>query len=90
MAPYSRSVEHQSRVTDEIWGLLQGWFASFCLHKDSVTVGELMRANNGRLKDANTVLAAAYLLEEEGKIRLETSTGHRDHRDSITIYALPY
>ena len=78
MSKYLRSIAHQSRATDEIYCLLQPY-------EDGVTVRQLMRDNE--MKDANTVLAALDLLVEEGKIRRETSKGHKDHLDGIKVYS---
>lgn len=81
MAQYSRLVPNQSRSTNEIHALI--------LHyRDGVTLKKLMQDNSECLKDASSVIAAIGLLEEEGKVRVERSTGHHDYRDSLTVYPL--
>lgn len=79
MALYSRMMAHESRASDEVFSYLRAY-------PDGVTVRELMRDHQNRLKDTNTVLAAIDLLEEEGKIRQEKSPGQEHYLDSVKVW----
>jgi hypothetical protein len=82
MAHYSRNVAHESRATDEVYSLIQGY-------PNGVTLNQLMSDNPDRLKDVRSVLAAIDLLTEEGKVRREVTPGKQDWRDGITVTQIP-
>lgn len=81
MALYSRDVSHEARATDAVH--------TFILrYPNGVTLRQLMNDNSNSLKDANSVIAAIDLLQEEKKIRVEKSVGHAHHHDSIKVCPL--
>jgi hypothetical protein len=51
-----------------------------------ITLNKLLRDFPDRLKHVPSVIAALYLLEEEGQIRLERSCGHENYLDSLRAF----
>jgi hypothetical protein len=64
MGFYSRQDAEQSRLTDEVYAVIQRY--------DGLVLGDGRRTTETN-QDARSILAALDLLAEEGKIRIETT-----------------
>jgi hypothetical protein len=81
MGQYSRLEPSEAEGADLVHALV-------LRHPEGITAGRLMRNYKDRLKDYRSILAAAELLADEGKVRVEKSGGHEDVLDVTKIYPL--
>lgn len=81
MSGYRSSIPSHARAADNVYALLLEY-------PNGVTVRKLMEDHSGRLKDANSVLAAIDLLEKEKKVKRVVTPGKAHHLDSITALVI--
>jgi len=84
MDRYSRDFPEQARAADQVMALLLNYTAERRI--EGLTLNQLLCDYPNRLRFVPAVIAALYLLEDEGLIVLVKTRGHGNWLDSITIY----